>query len=97
MGIIDRAIEWGYRKGLEGIGEQIRKVIEKKRMVFLGDDKILYTDKQGKQRELTFDKMASEAIVLGGWADQMITLGLTHQDIKDILKREYEKQKKEVK
>lgn len=94
---IGKAIAWGYGKGLKGIEKQIQKVIKQNRLVFLGDNKILFTDKRGKKREYTFDKMASKAIEDGGWADQMVDLGLTIQDIKDILTREYEKQKKDGK
>ena len=97
MGMCDRMIMWGCSKGLDGIEKQIQKVIKRKRLTFLNDDKVLFINKKGKQMEYTFDKMASEAIDIGGWANSMAELGLTHQDVKDILMREYEKQKKEVK
>ena len=89
----DKIVSWGLRKGLKGIDDKIRKIIKAKRLVFLGEDKVLYIDKYGVKRELTFGKAVSEFISAGGWADQMATLGITHQDVKDILKREYEKQR----
>ena len=35
-----------------------------------------YTRKDGRTTEYSFDKMASEFIDVGGWADQMVDLGL---------------------
>jgi hypothetical protein len=97
MGLIDKAINWGYREGLKGIERQIQKVIKENRLVFLGDNNILFTDKHGKKASHTFDDMVKLLIEVGKWQKQMETLGLVEQDVKDILLQEYTKQKKEAK
>jgi len=96
MGLIWKMVGWGQGKGLRDIKKKIQKAIESNRLIFQGDDSILFTDKQGRVGKYTFDKAVSMFIATGGWANGMADLGLTHQDIKDVLIQEYEKQKKEV-
>jgi len=91
-----RIIGWGQKKGLKDIKKKIQKAIESKRLIFQSDDSILFIDKQGRKGKYTFGKAVSMFIATGGWANRMTDLGLTHQDIKDVLMQEYEKQKKEV-
>ena len=97
MDLFARTMDWGYKKGLKDIRKQIRRTIEKKRLVFLGDDNVLYIDRQGKRGTYSFDQMAEIAIEVGGWKGQMVQLGITHQDIVNILVEEYAKNKKEAK
>lgn len=92
-----KIIGWGQKKGLKDIEKKIRRAIESNRLIFQGDNSVLFIDKQGKKGKYTFDKLVSLFIDIGGWANKMTDLGLTHQDIKDVLMQEYEKQKKEAK
>jgi len=88
---------WGYKQGLKGIRKKIEKVVKSKRLVFLGDDNVLFIDKQGKKQWYNFTQMAQIAVDVGGWSGQMATLGITNQDIVNILVEEYAKHKKEAK
>lgn len=85
---------WGYRQGLKGIRKQIEKVIKKGRLAFLDDNKVSYTEKDGKQSEYDYSQFAEIAVDVGGWDNQMSTLGITRQDIVNILQEEYAKSKK---
>ena len=100
MGIFEKTLGkllgWGQEKGLEDIKKKIQKAIESNRLIFQGDDSVLFINKQGRKGKYTFGKAVSMFIATGGWANGMADLGLTHQDIKDVLVQEYEKQKKEV-
>jgi hypothetical protein len=97
MGLIDKVISWGNSKGLQYIEKQIQKVIKEKRLVFLDDNHVGFIDKDNKKHAYTFDQVVGVAIETGKWQEQMNTLGITTQDIKDILTQEYEKQNKGAK
>lgn len=97
MGLFEKSVEWGCKQGLEGIRKQIEKVIKEKRLVFLGNDHVLYTDKEGVKRNYTFEQIANIAVYVGGWEQQMTTLGITVHDVVNVLTEEYAKHKREVK
>lgn len=88
---------WGYKQGIKGIRKKIEKAITENRLVFLGDNNVLYTDKQGKKQSMNLDQAVEVFIELGGWSRNMTTLGITNQDIVNILVEEYAKQKKGAK
>jgi len=96
MDIIQKTMDWAYKKGIKDIHKQIEKIIKKKRLVFLGDNHLLYINKQGKRNECNFGEAASKFIIEGGWADQMAKIGITINDIENILVEEYAKQKKDT-
>ena len=96
MDIIQKTMDWAYKKGIKDIRKQVGKIITKKRLVFLSDNQLLYINKQGKRSEYNFGQAASKFIVEGGWADQMAKLGITINDIENILVEEYAKQKEGV-
>ena len=89
--VFGKIVDWGYREGMKGIREKIQKIIKKKRLVFLSDDKVAYTEKNNKTTEYTFDEFVKVAIDVGGWQQNMTTLGITEQDIKNVLTEEYVK------
>jgi hypothetical protein len=93
MDIFSKISNWGYSEGIKGIEKQIHKIIEKRRLIFLDKDYIRYIEKNGHQSNYTFDQMASKFILVGKWADDMANLGLTIDDVKGVLVREYDKQK----
>lgn len=97
MDLMQKTLEWGYKEGIKNIRGKIEKIVKKKRLIFLGDNHLLYINKQGKKNEYNFGQAASKFIVEGGWADQMVKLGITINDIEDILGEEYAKHKKEAK
>ena len=97
MGFFDKAFDWGYKQGLKGIREKLQKTIKEKRLVFIGDNQVLYIDKQGKRAEYNFEQMVDVAIEAGGWQKNMESLSITHQDVVNVLTEEYAKQKKEAK
>lgn len=88
---------WIYKGGLKGIRKQIQKVIKKKRLIFLGDNNVMYIDKKGKRMNFNFERFADVAIEAGGWSESMVKFGITNQDVVNILTEEYAKHKKEVK
>jgi len=97
MGFFDKALDWGYKQGLKGIREKLQKAIKEKRLVFIGDNHVLYIDKKGKRAEHNFEQMVEVAIEAGGWQKNMESLAITHQDVVNILVEEYAKHKKEAK
>lgn len=97
MGIFGKAVDWGYRQGLKNIREKLQKAIKEKRLVFLGDNHVLYIDKQGKRKEYNFEQMVDVAIEAGRWKKNMESLIITRQDVVNILEEEYAKHKKEAK
>jgi uncharacterized hydantoinase/oxoprolinase family protein len=88
---------WAYKRGIRDIRKKIEKAIKEKRLVFLGDNHVLYIDKQGRKQSLNFYQATQTFIDLGGWSKNMVTLGITNQDIVNILVEEYSKQKREGK
>ncbi|MDD4876766.1 MAG: hypothetical protein PHQ86_06545 [Dehalococcoidales bacterium] len=97
MDLLQKTLGWAYKKGIKDIRGKIEKIIKKKRLIFLGDNHLLYINKEGKRNEYNFGQAASKFIVEGGWADQMVELGITINDIVNILVEEYAKHKKEAK
>lgn len=93
MGIED----WGRKQGLKGIRKKIEKTIKQKRLVFLGDNQVLYTNKDGNKTSYDFAQAVQKFIDIGGWSRNMATLYITNQDIENILVELYAEQKKEVK
>lgn len=93
MGIED----WGHKQGLKGIRNKIEKAIKQNRLVFLGDNHVLYTDKDGQKTTCNFAQAVQLFIDVSGWNSQMATLYITNQDIENILVELYAKQKKEAK
>lgn len=89
--------EWGHKQGLKAIRNKIEKIIKNKRLVFLGDNHVLYIDKEGKRQEYNFDEFTQIAIDVGGWSKNMATLSITNLDVINILEELYAKQKKEAK
>ncbi len=94
MGTLEKTLEWGRKKGLNDIKNRIEKVVKKKRLVFLDDNLVSYTDKNGNKSEYTFDEMVNTSVKVGGWTYNMATLGINDSDIKNILVEEYNKQNK---
>lgn len=94
MGLYEKlffnTVNWGKEKGLQDIAGKIHNVIEKKRFIFLDENKVRYIEKDGTEYELTFDDVVNMFIEIGKWESQMKDLGLSVQDIKDILVKEYE-------
>jgi hypothetical protein len=91
MDVFSKVSSWGYTEGVKGIEKQIRKIIEKRRLIFIDSNRVRYIEKNGHQSDYTFDQMASKFILVGGWADDMANLGLTIDDVKSILVQEYNK------
>jgi hypothetical protein len=89
--------EWGRKQGLKDIHRKIEKIIKNKRLVFLGDNHVLYIGKDNKRREYNFDQFVQVAIDVGGWQKNMTILSITNLDIVNILEELYAKQKKEAK
>jgi len=96
MDLLQKTMDWAYKKGINDIRKKIEKIIKKKRLVFLGDNHLLYINKQGKRNEYSFGQASSKFIDEGEWADQMAKLGITINDIENILVEEYAKQKKDT-
>ena len=97
MGLLERTMGWGQSMGLKGMEKRIQAIIKKKRLVFLGENHVQYIDKEKQMQNLNFDQAVKVFIDIGGWQNSMEQLGLTEQDIKLILIKEYQKQKREVK
>lgn len=97
MGIFEKLLNFGCKRGTKDIQSQIQKTIKAKRLVFLGDNHVLYIDKQSKRKEYNFEQMVDVAIKVGGWENNMATLMITRQDVVNILTEEYAKHKKGVK
>lgn len=90
-------VEWGRKQGLKHIRGRIEKIIKSKRLIFLGDDHVLYIDKDGKRQGYNFERFTEVAIEVGGWQKDMATLSITNLDIVNIIEELYAKQKKEAK
>ena len=93
MGILD----WAYSQGKRGIEKQIHKAIEKKRLVLLNGNHVLYISKEGERTTCSFKQVVGIFKDVGGWGEQMIKLGITDNDVEDILQEEYKKHKQEAK
>ena len=91
--MLNRMQDWGYQQGRKQIADKIHKIVKKKRLKFLDDNRLIYIDKDQIPREWDFNRAASQFIVIGGWDSQMLTLGLTVDDVKTIIVEEYKKQK----
>lgn len=87
----EQIVIWGKKRGLKDIEGKIQKRIREKRLVFLSENEVVYIDKYGNRARYTFDEVVDKFIAVGGWAEQMATLGITTQDVRDILQREYTK------
>ena len=70
----------------------IKRAIKDERLKFISEDKISYTDKNGKTDEYSFEGMAILIQDKTGKREEMVAyFGITDNDILDILKEEYEK------
>jgi len=95
MDLLQKTMDWAYKKAMKDIRGKIEKIIKKKRLIFLGDNHLLYIDKHGSKKEYNFGQASSRFIDEGDWANQMAKLGITINDIENILAEEYAKHKKE--
>lgn len=94
MGFLDKIQE----KVMSGAGKLIKKkfestvknLIKEKRLVFLGAEKIDYTNKEGRKQEITLDEMALILVDASGQGN-LASVGVTPDDIKDILVKEWNK------
>lgn len=93
MSMYQKVADWGYKKGLKDIRKKIQKAIKNKRLVFLSDNYVLYTTPDDNKKTCNFPQMAQLAVAVGGWEENMKTLGITNQDIVNILTEEYAKSK----
>lgn len=85
MNIFSKTVQWGYEQGKKGIRKRIEQLIENKRLFFAEDNRVTYYNKQGQRREYSLEEFVKVAIEVGGWQEQMNTLGITEDDIKNIL------------
>lgn len=94
MGELEKFLLWGYKCGIKDIRKRIQKNIKNGRLVFLNRERILFTYKDGQREEMPYYMMAKKAMELGDWKKNMVTLGITENDIVNILMEEYEKQRR---
>lgn len=93
--MLGKLMQWGYDKGLKEIEKQVVKAIKEGRLVFSSATHVSYINKQGEIAKYDLEQMAKVAVEVGGWQDTMEKLGITNQDVVDILIKERAKQKKE--
>ncbi len=94
MGIFEKI----QTKAMSGAGKLIKKKVEstvknlikEKRLVFSGAEKIDYTNKEGRKQEITLDEMVIVLVDASGQGN-LASVGVTPDDIKDILVKEWNK------
>ena len=78
---------------LMGIEHNLRKLVNENRLVFLKDNQVGYTPKQGMKQILTFDRMVEVFIQVGG-AQNVAAAGVTTEDIKKLIIKASQKEVK---
>ena len=75
---------------LMGIESNLKKLLKEKRLVFLNDKQVDYTNQEGVKREISFDDMADVFILVGG-AQNVAAAGVTTEDIRKLIIKAYQK------
>lgn len=83
-----RLANWLVGKSTKSL---IHKIVKQKRLVFTGDNQADYTDKNGIKTHVTFSKMAG--LIMRATGGQASLFGMNEDDIKNMIKEEYQKQK----
>ncbi len=96
MGMFDKLNEkimGGASKVIRNqIRSKIEKVVKEKRLVFLDNDEVDYTDKQGVKKTISLDDMTKILVGASG-EDNLSQVGITPDMVKDMLLEERNKQK----
>ena len=80
-------------KLVEGrIKSTIKNIVKKKRLVFLDNDKVNYTDKQGVKKTISLDEMTKILVDVSG-EYYLSQLGITPNMVGNMLLEERNKQK----
>ncbi len=76
----------------------VRKTIGQKRLEFVDDHQLLYTDREGGTQRLTFDQFSALMVtrVIEQVPQAMAKADVTEKLIKDVLAEEYKKGVKKV-
>ena len=91
---IDEGVENAGKSLVMGrIRKTINDVHEEGRMVFLGDNKLEYTGKQGGKHNLDFGGMADVLMQAAGW-DNLVRLGVMPNEVIALIEDKYKEVKK---
>jgi len=100
MGLTDKIHNWARQLVLDQSASTIRGVIKKGRLTFVSNKELLYTDKQGIEKRMTWGDFV--VIVLGAYKlqnavwmrlDYAKMMDLIAKEAKKTLREEYEKTK----
>ena len=83
----------GSEFALQEARNTIQSRIKQRRVKFIDDNTVEYTDREGKKTTYSFEEMAKVFLDITGQRENLAKLGVGEWDIEMIFRDEYSKQK----
>lgn len=85
--MLQNAMVWGYDAGKAMILNRIKQVYDNGRFKYLPNNKYLYVDREGNKKTYRIKSLVKKYIKVGGWELSMAILGITENDVKEIIEQ----------